>query len=163
MGMVRFEPARPLSGGVVAPTRRRWPLQADFAVVALLILVVAGAGSAFVHFQSEADAGQAAQADATFAANRAAHQIQQSFEAIQGASAPTASSLAAGPTFTDASQCTLSYAPVGPFDKGHIDIVRLDGSVVCSSLISGHRTAYAGQPWLQSSTPTLIAPAVVAR
>ena len=144
----------------MASTRRRWPLQADFAVVALLVVVVAGAGSAFVHFQLEADAGRAAQADASFAANRAAHQIQQSFEAIQGASAPTASSLAAGPTFTDASQCTLSYAPVGAFDSGHIDIVRLDGSVVCSSLISGHRTAYAGQPWLQTSTPTVTAPTV---
>src|ERR1700704_5568149 len=124
MGIDRFKRAKPLGEGVVASTRRRWPVQADFAVVALLILMVAGAGSAFVHFQLEADAAQAAQADATFAANRAAHQLQQSFEAIQGASAPTASSLAAGPTFTDASKCTLTYAPVGAFDSGHIDIVR---------------------------------------
>ena len=145
--------------GVITPSRRRrWPLQADFALVAVLVLLVGVTGASFVNLQLNTDARQAAQADATFAANRAARQIQESFDTLQGASAPAVTSLAAGPLFSDASHCTLGFAPIGTFDTGHLDLVRLDGSVVCSSLKSDHVASYAGQPWLQTSIPTVTAP-----
>jgi PAS domain S-box-containing protein len=146
-------------GSVIAPTTRRsWPLQADFALVGVLVLLVGVSGGTFVHLQLDADASQAAQADASFAANRAARQIQESFDILQSASAPAVSSLAGGALFTDAAHCTLGYAPVGTFDTGHLDLVRLDGSVVCSSRKSDHASSYAGQPWLQTSTTTVMAP-----
>jgi len=126
----------------------------------VLVLLVALAAGAFVHVQSEADARQAAVADANFAANRAAKQIALAFDTFTAVSAPTASSPSIGQVFTSPAACNLSYAPIAAFDTGHIDIVRLDGSVVCSSLKQAHATTYAGATWLNSSVPVVIAPLV---
>ncbi len=140
--------------------KRSWPLQADFAAIAALVIVVAVGAGTFVHFQSEADAKQAAVADANFAANRAAKQIALGFETFRAVSAPTAASPSVGQIFANPTACNLSYAPLAAFDTGHIDIVRVDGSVVCSSLKADHATTYSGAPWLQSSAPVVAAPLV---
>jgi PAS domain S-box-containing protein len=124
----------------------------------VLVVLVAVAAGAFVHVQSEADARQAAVADANFAANRAAKQIANAFDTFQAVSAPTASSPSIGQIFTTPASCNLSYAPIGAFDTGHIDILRLDGSVVCSSLKQAHTPTYAGATWLNSSVPVVVAP-----
>ena len=126
----------------------------------MLVILVAVAAGAFVHVQSEADARRAAVADANFAANRAAKQIASAFDTFQAVSAPTASSPSIGQIFTTPASCNLSYAPIGTFDTGHIDIVRLDGSVVCSSLKQAHAPTYAGATWLNSSVPVVVAPLV---
>ena len=88
--------------------------------------------------QSEADARQAAVADASFAATRAAQGISLGFDTFRATSAPTAASPSIGQIFTNPTACNLSYAPIAAFDTGHIDILRLDGSVVCSSLKTAH-------------------------
>ncbi len=126
----------------------------------MLVVLVAVAAGAFVHVQSEADARQAAVADANFAANRAARQIATAFDTFQAVSAPTAGSPSMGQIFATPATCNLSYAPIGAFDTGHIDIVRLDGSVVCSSLKQAHAPTYAGAAWLNSSVPVVVAPLV---
>jgi PAS domain S-box-containing protein len=143
-----------------SPAKRSWPLQVDFAAVAVLVVLVAVAAGAFVHVQSEADARQAALADANFAANRAAKQIAVGFDTIRAISAPTASSPSIGQIFNSPATCNLSYAPIASFDTGHIDIVRLDGSVVCSSLKQAHAATYAGATWLQAPEPIVVAPIV---
>jgi PAS domain S-box-containing protein len=146
---------------IVASGRRRsWPLQADFIAVGLVVIVVGAAAGAFVYVQSQSAARQAALADANFAAQRAAAQLQQTFDVLQGASAPTANNPAVGQIFANGSKCTLTYAPIGAFDKGHLDIVRLDGSVVCSSLKAAPAWTYAGQSWLHASTPAVVGPTV---
>ena len=122
------------------PAKRNWPLQADFAAIAVLVILVAVAAGAFVHVQSEADARQAALADANFAANRAAKQIAFGFDTLQAVSAPTASNPSIGQIFKSPGACNVSYAPIAAFDTGHIGIVRPDGSVVCSSLKPAHTT-----------------------
>jgi hypothetical protein len=71
-----------------SPVKRSWPLQADFAAVSVLVVLVAVAAGAFVHVQSEADARQAALADANFAANRAAKQLALGFDTFRTVSAP---------------------------------------------------------------------------
>jgi PAS domain S-box-containing protein len=152
-------PARHAPGsGITRGTRRSWPLQADFALVAVLVVLVGAAGGVFVHLRSDADAKQSAQADANFAASRAAAQLQKSLDVLRTVSASIAGGPSVSQIFADASRCTLSYAPIGAFDAGHVDFVRSDGPVVCSSLKSGSAATYAGQPWLQSSTPVVIAP-----
>src|ERR1700682_3063319 len=140
------------------PSRRTWPLRAAFAAIAVIAVLAATAAAVFVHIQSEADAKQAAVADANFAANRAARQLQLGFDTLQAFSAPTASNPSHGQIFLDPSQCNLSYAPIGAFDTGHIDIVRSDGSIVCSSLKSPSTTTHAGAKWLQAATPVVLAP-----
>jgi PAS domain S-box-containing protein len=138
--------------------KRSWPLQADFAGIAVLVILVAVAAGAFVHVQSEADAKQAAVADATFAANRAANEIALGFETFRAVSASAAASPSVGQIFANPTACNLSYAPIAVFDTGHIDILRLDGSVVCSSLKQAHAAAYAGAAWLRATAPVVEAP-----
>jgi PAS domain S-box-containing protein len=139
--------------------KRGWSVQADFAAIAVLVILVAVAAGVFVHLQSEADAKQAAVADANFSANRAAKQIALGFETFRAVSAPTAGSPSIGQIFANPAACNLSYAPIAAFDTGHIDIVRLDGSVVCSSLKAPHAATYAGATWLSASAPVVVAPA----
>src|SRR5260370_34816231 len=62
--------------------RRRWPLQADFAVVAVLVILAGAAAGVFVHGRSDADAKQAQLADANFAAGKAAAHIWEGPEVI---------------------------------------------------------------------------------
>ena len=152
--------ARRTTDGVARHKRRSWPLQADFVAVGLLVLVAGAAAGSFVYLQAQSATRQAAQADASFAASRAAAQIQQTFQILQAASAPTAGSPTIGQIFANGSNCTLTFAPIGAFAKGHIDIVRLDGSVVCSSLKAGPAWTYAGQSWLLTTTPVVVAPAL---
>jgi PAS domain S-box-containing protein len=137
---------------------RSWPLQADFAAIAVLVILVAAAAGGLVHIQTEANAKDAAVADANFAANRAAKQIATGFETFRAVSAPTAASPSIGQIFSNPGACSLSYAPIAAFDTGHIDIVRLDGSVVCSSLKQAHAPTYAGSPWLQATAPVVVGP-----
>ena len=140
--------------------KRRWPLQADFGAIAILVVLVAIAAGALVHVQSEADARQAAVADANFAANKAAKQIAIGFDTLLALSAPVATGPGIGQIFNSPASCNLSYAPIAAFDTGHIDLVRLDGSVVCSSLKQSHASTYAGATWLTSSAPVVVAPVV---
>jgi PAS domain S-box-containing protein len=146
-----------VQGNSPAP-KRSWPLQGDFAAIAVLVVLVALGAGAVVHVQSEADARQAAVADATFAAARAARGITLSFDTFLAASAPTAASPSIGQIFASPAACNLSYAPIAAFDTGHIDILRLDGSVVCSSLKEAHAAAYAGATWLDTTAPVVVAP-----
>src|SRR5258708_17201070 len=144
----------------VRATRRRWRLQADFGVVALLVLLAGAAAGAFVHVRSDADAKQAALADANFAAGKAAAQISAGLDVIKLKSTqPVANTPTPAEDFTNPSGCRLGSSPIGAFDTGRIDIVRLDGSVVCSSRNpkpSG--TLYAGASWLQTAAPAFVAP-----
>jgi PAS domain S-box-containing protein len=129
-------------------------------VVALLVILAGAAAGAFVHLRSDADAKQAALADANFAAGKAAAQISSGLDIIKVKSTqPVANTLTPAQDFANPSGCRLGFAPIGAFDTGRIDIVRLDGSVVCSSRNpkpSG--TIYAGASWLQTAAPAIVAP-----
>jgi PAS domain S-box-containing protein len=144
----------------VPAAKRRWPLQVDFAVVALLVIIAGASAGAFVHLQSDADAKQTALADANFAAGKAAAQISSGMDIIKLKSTqPVANTPTPAQDFANPSGCRLGSAPIGAFDTGRIDIVRLDGSVVCSSRNpkpSG--TIYAGASWLQTAAPAFVAP-----
>jgi PAS domain S-box-containing protein len=141
-------------------SKRGWPLQADFAVIALLVLLVGAAAGALVYVRSTADAKQAAVTDATFAAKKAAAQIKLGFDTYESITGPAANSPSTAQVFAEPAGCGLGYAPVAGFDSGHVDIVRLDGSVVCSSLKTGYAKTYAGQDWLQATKPVIVAPVV---
>jgi len=141
-------------------SKRGWPLQADFAVVALLVLLVGVMAGAFVHVRSEADAKKSAVTDANFAAGRAATQIKLGFDTYASITAPVANAPTTPLVFADPTKCNIGYAPIGAFDTGHVDLVRLDGSVVCSSLGKASATTHAGQAWLQATKPVIAAPVV---
>jgi PAS domain S-box-containing protein len=146
--------------GNSAPVKRSWPLQADFVAIAVLVVLVAAGAGALVHVQSEGDAKQAAVADANFTATRAAQQIALGFETFRAISAAIAAGSSVGQIFTNPAACNLSYVPIAAFDTGHIDVVRLDGSVVCSSLKPAPAATYAGATWLVATAPVVVAPVV---
>jgi PAS domain S-box-containing protein len=142
------------------PLLAGWPLRRYMALFVAALLVVAGAAAVYVRVQSEQDATQAASADANFAANKAASQIKDALDHIEALSAPLAASPAMDQIFADPSKCGIGFAPVGVFDTGHIDILRLDGSVVCSSRKSTGAPGYQGQAWLNSTAPASVAPTI---
>ena len=160
MGSQGVSPTSRGHGMGVPARRRRWPLQADFAVVAVVVILAGAAAGAFVHLRSDADAKQAALADANFAAGKAAAQISSGLAVVKLKSTqPVANTPTPAQDFTNPSGCRLGSAPIGAFDAGRIDIVRLDGSVVCSSLNpKPGGTIYAGASWLQTGAPAFVAP-----
>lgn len=149
------------AGAARGRSRPGWPLQADFALVAALVVATGAAAALYVHVQADSDGRQAAQLAATFAAGRASAQLDDGVRYLQAALRPVARSPSIDQTFARPAACTVGYAPVGAFATGHIDILRLDGSVVCSSRpppATGPLSGYAGQSWLGTTTSTVVAP-----
>jgi PAS domain S-box-containing protein len=144
-----------------SPGRQGWSLRHYMALYMVVLLAVAAAAAFAVRSIAEQDARQSAAADANFAAQRAASQLKSGFDQIQAVSSPLAGDASIGQLFADPTKCTLGYAPLGAFTTGHIDIVRLDGSVVCSSRkppATGTFQSYQGQDWLRATGPVVVAP-----
>jgi PAS domain S-box-containing protein len=137
-----------------------WPLQVYFVALALMFVVVGGAAGAYVLVQSNVDARQAATADASFAAQKAAGQIASGVDYLNTATAAAIANPANNEAiFANPNTCQLGYAPIGAFDTGHIEIMGRDGTVVCSSSnpkLKG--SVYSGQSWLRSDKAAIFAP-----
>jgi PAS domain S-box-containing protein len=145
------------------PRRPGWSLRNYMALFMGVLLAVAVIAAFAVRTMAEMDARQSASSDASYAAQRAANQLQSGFSAISALSIPLAADPSVAQLFTDPSKCGIGYAAIAPFATGHIDIVRLDGTVVCSSrkgVSSGALPIYDGQAWLQSPQPVVVAPLV---
>src|ERR1700738_1245737 len=148
-------------GAKTVADRKGWSLRNYMALFTGVLIAVAALAGLAVRGQSEMDARQSASADASFAAQRAAAQLKAGFDIVQKVSVPLAADPAMATVFADPTKCGISFAPVGGFDTAHIDVVRLDGSIVCSSLKSaspGPFPVYQGQNWLQSSAPVSVGP-----
>jgi PAS domain S-box-containing protein len=130
------------------------------ALFMAVLLGVAALAAFAVRSMAEMDARQSAGADASFASERAAEQLKAGFDQIALVSGPLARDPGMAIVFADPSKCHFGYAPIGAFATGHIDLVRLDGSVVCSSRLSPDTTSriYEGQAWLETPQPVVVAP-----
>ena len=145
----------------IRPDHRGWSLRDYMALFMVVLLAVAAVAAFSARFMSEQDARQAAVADSNFAAAKAAAQLQSGFDQIKSLSVPLTSDPSFRQLFADPTKCTLGYAPLGVFTTGRIDLVRSDGSVVCSSnkaAASASSSIYRGQSWLSATTPTVLAP-----
>jgi len=142
-------------------TGKGWSLRRYMALFMGVLLVVAAIAAIAVRTIAEQDARQSASVDVNYAAQRAAKQLKSSFDAITAVSAPVANDPTTPQLFATTSPCSLGYAPVGIFSTGHIDLVRPDGSVVCSSIkspLAGSNPIYKGQAWLIATEPSIVAP-----
>ncbi|MEP6752376.1 MAG: ATP-binding protein [Candidatus Dormiibacterota bacterium] len=127
----------------------------------VVLLAVAAVAAFSVRYMSEQDARQATLADANFAAAKAAFELKSGFDQINELSVPLSRSASVRVLFADPTKCTLGYAPLGAFRTGRIDLVRLDGSVVCSSTTApaaGGAAPYNSQSWLAATSPIVVAP-----
>jgi two-component system, cell cycle sensor histidine kinase and response regulator CckA len=133
--------------------RGRWPLRAYFVLLALLVGFAAIGGALYVSRQAEDRARSDVAEEAGFAAETAATQFGAHIAVLKATVAQLAANPLIGKVFSDARGCTLNYQGLGGPDQGHIDIVRADGAVLCSSRkqIDASDRPYAGSPWLRDS------------
>jgi hypothetical protein len=129
-------------GGAAVRWKRmegRVPLRAYVAGLVVLFMAVAAVNVAYQRQASLRDARQSALAGAGYAARTAASQAAAALGAVR----VQVAALAAQPTIRQAfgpaaaTGCTLAFGGSGEFSTGHIDIVRADGTVTCSSLRPG--------------------------
>ena len=147
--------------GEIRPDRRGWSLRSYMALFMVVLLAVAAVAAFSARYMSEQDARRSALADTNFAAEKAAALLRSGFDQINDVSIPLSQDPGIGRLFADPTKCTLGYAPLGAFRTGRMDLVRLDGSVVCSSskaAAAGGASPYNSQSWLSATTPTVVAP-----
>jgi signal transduction histidine kinase len=119
-----------------------------FAIVAVTTAVFLTVG-AYASAHSYSEARRAASRDVAFQARLAAKEMADSLALVSPVVAGSAPKM--GPIFATPEGCTLSFAGSGSFPTAHLDVVRPDGVVVCSSLAPKGAPAgasHAGEPWL---------------
>jgi PAS domain S-box-containing protein len=152
-----------LTAGNCRLTRRAggWALRAYLGVLLMLFVVVAAFALGFGWVGARRDAVSDARADARFGARKAAEQVGRNFTAVRASVDVVATSPGATELFRDPGSCRLSFS-LGGADDGHLDVLRRDGTVVCSSrpLARNEVVAYRHASWLTaaSGTPRLIGP-----
>ena len=140
-----------------------WRLKAYFAILVALFALAAAAACAYAFVQADRDARDAAEHDARFAAGTVAKQVGDGVALLRA----TVEQLAATPNIEQAfetpNDCSLTFGGVEGLASGHIDVVRSNGRVGCSSRqpqggepLSGYR----GDGWLEraSAGPLFEAP-----
>ena len=141
--------------------RHGWSLRGYMVLFMAVLLAVAGCAAIAVRGMAEQDARQSASQDAKFAAQRATAQLTAAFDQISALSSPLAKDPSVVAVFDDPTKCGIGYASLAPFTTGHIDFVRLDGSIVCSSskrVAGSAPLPYKGQSWLMATGPVVLAP-----
>ena len=129
-----------------------WPVHVYLLALALLVAVAAAAGSFAIRRQVLAASTDAAYEQAVHVARIAATEVTGDLDKTADAAAQLAASPTVGAAVGQVGECVLSFSGTAMFDGGHIDFLRPDGGVACSSAVpgAGGRT-YAGAPWLQNA------------
>jgi two-component system cell cycle sensor histidine kinase/response regulator CckA len=143
----------------VVAAGRRWrragrvPLRAYVAGLVVLFVAVAGVSIAYQRLASVHDARQAELASAGTEARTAARDIAAALSTVRVQVDAVAAQPAIGQAFGPAAAagCTLQFGGAGEFSTGHLDLVRADGTVTCSSLRAAGRPGYQGARWLAAA------------
>jgi PAS domain S-box-containing protein len=126
----------------------------------VLVAVAAVAGVA-VRILGQQDARQEATVDASFAAHAASAEIAGNLLLLQETTATLAAN-AQIPLILGSPDrpCTLVFAGGSPFSAGHLDIIKSDGSVKCSSRAIAAGAVYSLASWLPAAinSPVTAAP-----
>jgi PAS domain S-box-containing protein len=142
--------------------RRSLPLRVYLFALVALFAVAAVIGVVFIHVQSDRDARDRASADAAFAARVSVKPLDDGLRALRTTLHQLAHSPSLALILKTPSLCTLSYSTTGSFSSGHLDLLRPDGSVLCSSrgAAAAGFAGYGGAAWLAAaqSAPQLLAP-----
>ena len=141
---------------------QRVPLRAYVVGLVVLFAVVAGVNVVYQRQASLNDARQAALAGNGYAAQTAAREVATELGAVRAQVAAVAAQpvirQALGPAAV--AGCSLQFGGASTFSAGHIDVVRADGAVTCSSLPARKLPGYRGAKWLATALkgPVLTAP-----
>ncbi|HUR76701.1 MAG TPA: PAS domain S-box protein [Acidimicrobiales bacterium] len=126
----------PIAGARERAVGPRWTLSTYLVVPVMLFALAASANLVYQRRVAADDARRSALADARFAASIAARAVAVTVEH------------AVTQVESTGAECIPNFATSAPFSSGHIDIVRADGTVACSSLPSTAPAEYAAAPWL---------------
>jgi PAS domain S-box-containing protein len=136
-----------------APARRSWgagvPLRSYLVVLVLLFGTIGAAGTVLIGAQARHDALTSAREQAAFWARLAAKDVSTNVTQLRSAVAALATDPSIRRVFADPSLCALNLGP-GLFAGGHLDVVRSDGSRVCSSRSNSEEigtSGYASADW----------------
>jgi PAS domain S-box-containing protein len=134
------------------PRRRGWSLRRYMVLFMVVLLAVASLSAVAVRTIGQQDARQSATADAGFAARTGATLIAGDLLLLQQTTAKLATNpQVAALLVSPSGPCTLTFAGASPFSIGHLDIIKSDGSVMCSSrtIVSG--AVYSAAGWLPAA------------
>jgi PAS domain S-box-containing protein len=137
------------------------PLGVYFGLLFVLVALGGAVAILLVDRDAERDARRDAAEDAGYSAQTAAMQLAAHVALLKA----TATQLAANPGLTNAFEspesCTLTFQGIAGPDRSHLDVLRPDGAVACSSRPRGAASAtYAGSDWLPRALrePHFVAP-----
>jgi PAS domain S-box-containing protein len=148
------------------PTRlHALPLRVYFALLFSLVLLGAIAGAFYVDREATRDARSSATRDTLFSATVGAKQLGDHVALLKATPAGLAANPQIAQVLTNPAGCTLSFQGLGGPDRGHLDIIRADGTVACSSrplTSEATETGYRDSAWLQHALiePLFLAPEV---
>src|SRR3954463_5331832 len=110
-----------------------WPLAAYFLLLVGLFVAAAAAAAVYVSLQAERDARSSAEQEARFAAQAGASQLGKDIAEVRTTVAQLVANPQIGQVFAHPKGCTLSFAGSGSLVRGHVEILRSDGTLACSS------------------------------
>ncbi|HET9517390.1 MAG TPA: ATP-binding protein [Actinoplanes sp.] len=123
----------------------------------LLMLFMATGGVALVSgwLLSQRSALAAARTDTDFAARHAAFKISENLAVVRSTVDALVVTPATRQVFTDPARCHLAFS-LGGLDDGHLDVLRSDGTLVCSSRspVDAASGAYRAASWLPGAART---------
>ncbi|MCU1499130.1 MAG: Two-component system response regulator [Acidimicrobiales bacterium] len=131
---------------------RRWSVGGYLAaIVVVVVLVFACVGAALGH-QTWQSAQQRVRANGTYLAGVAAKTVAENKEAAAQQVVAVAANPGVPALFEDPSRCSFQFA-LELFPGSHLDLVRPDGTILCSSAeLEAGGASYAGETWLGQSS-----------
>jgi diguanylate cyclase (GGDEF)-like protein len=131
-----------------------WSVRAQLVtIVAMVAVLIIGMG-AWLAAVTMRDAETQAQADSTFQAGLATDAIADALAQGETAMVGLSHGFTVAALEVDPSKCQLTFADLGVFPAGHIDLVLPDGRVPCSSIVERGAppgATHAGAAWLTSA------------
>ncbi len=137
-----------------------WSLRGYLAGLVVLFVLATGGVAVSGWRQARTDALTAARQDADFGARLATTELGADLETLRSTVTQLATKPDIARAFTDPQSCQLSLNLSG-IVQAHIEVLRGDGSVVCSSRAAGTGgRGYAGAGWLPGAlrAPVFVAP-----
>jgi PAS domain S-box-containing protein len=151
----------------IAPDRprekRRLPVRFYlFGLVGVFVIAIV-AGTLFTLSNSRAAALKTGERDSQFSAQLAGSEVNSDIAAFQSAVTSFATNPAVGSLYVKGAACTLNFSGEGSFAHAHLDLLRPDGTAVCSSLpASRSEVSYATSAWFPLALNHLVSVAPVA-
>jgi len=140
---------------------RPWPLRVYFALLFALLAATTLFRVGYLDRVGGDDAREAAVQDATYSANAAAKQIGEYLTVLEATTKGLAENPQIGQVLETPELCALTFSGVGEGDRSHLDLVRADGTVACSSQPAGaSERGYGEADWFERALrePVFIAP-----